>query len=127
MTTHAIPTTFRGVRFRSRLEARLAAVGRGQPVEPTRTPDLDLGGLPRPVQGVESRTCEWCSNPIEGNRPDARYCSSWCYRRAWAATQGTPIVAGECEGCGELLTGRRSDAQWCSERCRSRSRREAGG
>ena len=88
---------------------------------------LAAGCLPSPVSGAQTPACEWCGSTIGlAKRPGARFCSSWCRRRAWGAAHGRPIVAGMCVGCGTVLTGRRSDARWCSERCRMRARREAG-
>ena len=88
-----------------------------------------------PVGVVQRGHCHWCGVVIPGCRPNRKWCSSVCSRRAYAFRRRGDAPAGSvrasegdffCQGCGELLaqSDRGRPKRWCSGACRVRAFRE---
>ena len=88
-----------------------------------------------PVGVVQRGYCHWCGSAISGCRPNRKWCSSVCSRRAYEFRRRGDAPAGNvranegvssCRGCGDPLvqSGRGRPKRWCSGACRVRAFRE---
>lgn len=77
---------------------------------------------------AEPRTCLHCGASIEGRHPNAKTCSTKCYKRVEASRlrQATQTALGDrqCRMCGGSLFGLHHLATFCSDGCRRNHRRE---